>query len=94
MEFMDPSLDDTNLLCKLLRCIQIALLCVQESPAARPSMLEVSSMLNNETAAINFPKRPAFSTKRDEDDMDREQPTLQQEIWSVDVASITHMVAR
>ncbi|XP_058215442.1 cysteine-rich receptor-like protein kinase 34 [Rhododendron vialii] len=60
MEFMDPLLDDTYSSCKLMRCMQIALLCVQENPADRPSMLELSSILKNETAAMNTPKRPAF----------------------------------
>ncbi|KAF7154788.1 hypothetical protein RHSIM_Rhsim01G0041200 [Rhododendron simsii] len=79
MEFMDPSLDDTYLSCKLMRCMQIALLCVQENPADRPSMLELSSMLKNETAAMNTPKRPAFSTRRDEDEV-QESTISQQEI--------------
>ncbi|KAK9274513.1 hypothetical protein L1049_021762 [Liquidambar formosana] len=68
MEFMDPSLDDAFSSCKLMTCMQVALLCVQEKPTDRPSMLEVSSMLKNETAAIAMPKRPAFSRKRDEDE--------------------------
>ncbi|XP_057514835.1 cysteine-rich receptor-like protein kinase 21 [Actinidia eriantha] len=93
MEFMDPSLEDTNSSCKLLRCMLIALLCVQENPADRPSMLEVSSMLNYETAAMNFPKRPAFSKKRDEDN-EAKVSTSQLEIWSVDNESITQVVAR
>ena len=93
MEFMDPSLEDTNSLCKLLRCMLIALLCVQENPSDRPSMLEVSSMLKNETAAMNFPKRPAFSTKRDEYNEARVS-TSQLEIGSVDNESITQVVAR
>ncbi|XP_058179994.1 G-type lectin S-receptor-like serine/threonine-protein kinase RKS1 isoform X2 [Rhododendron vialii] len=67
--FMDPSLNDTYSSCKLMRCMQIALLCVQENPADRLSMLELSSMLKNETAAMSTPKRPAFSTRRDEDEV-------------------------
>ncbi|KAI8570425.1 hypothetical protein RHMOL_Rhmol01G0033000 [Rhododendron molle] len=94
MEFMDPSLDDTNSSCKLVRCMQIALLCVQENPADRPSMLELSVMLKNETAAMNIPKRPAFSTRRDEDEDEVQESTSQQEIWSVGDVSITQMVAR
>ncbi|XP_058191958.1 uncharacterized protein LOC131308970 [Rhododendron vialii] len=90
MEFMNPSLDDTNSSCKLVRCMQIALLCVQENPANRPSMLELSSMLKNETAAVNTPKRPAFSTRRDED----EDEVQVQEIWSVGDVSFTQTVAR
>ncbi|KAF7152037.1 hypothetical protein RHSIM_Rhsim01G0039800 [Rhododendron simsii] len=46
MEFMNPSLDDTNSSCKLVRWRQIVLLCVQENPADIPSMLELSVMLN------------------------------------------------
>ncbi|KAI8570432.1 hypothetical protein RHMOL_Rhmol01G0033700 [Rhododendron molle] len=92
MEFMDPSLDDTNSSCKLVRCMQIALLCVQENPADRPSMLELSSMLKNETAAMNTPKRPAFSIRRDEDEV--QESTSQQEIWSVGDVSFTQTVAR
>jgi len=92
MEFTDPSLDDTNSSCKLIRCIQIALLCVQENPADRPSMPKVSSMLINETIAMNAPKRPAFSVRRDEGQV--QQSPLQQETWSVDSATITQIVAR
>ncbi|KAF7152679.1 hypothetical protein RHSIM_Rhsim01G0040300 [Rhododendron simsii] len=94
MEFMDPSLDDTNSSCKLVRCMQIALLCVQENPADRPSMLELSLMLKDETAAMNTPKRPAFSTRRDEDEVQVQESTSQQEIWSVGDVSFTQIVAR
>jgi hypothetical protein len=45
MEFMDSTLDDTLLSCKLITCMQIALLCVQGNANDMPSMFEVSSML-------------------------------------------------
>lgn len=64
---MDPSLDDSDSSCKLIKCLQIALLCVQENPNDRPSMLEVSSMLKNETSDIMSPKKPAFSKLADKD---------------------------
>ncbi|XP_044507545.1 cysteine-rich receptor-like protein kinase 21 [Mangifera indica] len=60
-EFKDESLDDTNLSCKLIRCLQIALLCVQEDPDDRPSMLEVFVMLKSENKDIAIPKKHAFS---------------------------------
>ncbi|KAM4125596.1 hypothetical protein ACB094_01G321200 [Castanea mollissima] len=95
MEFMDPTLDDTTSSCKLIRCMQIALLCVQENAIDRPSMLEVSSMLKNETIGVKNPKKPAFSTKRDEgDEKDSRLRALQLEICSVDDFSITQVVAR
>ncbi|KAI4335589.1 hypothetical protein L6164_014224 [Bauhinia variegata] len=67
MEFIDPSLDDTASPCKIMRCMQVALLCVQEKPEDRPSMLQVFSMLKIEGAVISTPKKPAFSVRRDED---------------------------
>ncbi|XP_059635437.1 cysteine-rich receptor-like protein kinase 19 [Cornus florida] len=91
MEFMDPSLDDTYSTCKLLRCMQVALLCVQEKRADRPSMLEVSSMLKNETDTVPTPERPAFSINKDEDES---KVRLQEEICSVDVATITQLKPR
>lgn len=63
---MDPSLDDSSSSCKVFRCLQVALLCVQTNPEDRPSMLEIYSMLRNDTKAISTPKRPAFSVKEDE----------------------------
>ena len=95
MEFMDPTLYDTTSSCKLIRCMQIALLCVQENAIDRPSMLQVSSMLKNETIVVTNPKKPAFSTKRDEgDEKDSRLLALQLEIYSVDDLTITEVVAR
>ncbi|KAJ6857392.1 hypothetical protein NC651_038942 [Populus alba x Populus x berolinensis] len=93
MEIMDPSLDDTLSSCKLIKCLQIALLCVQENPIDRPSMVEVSSMLKNETAIVTIPKRPAFSVRTDEDDGNR-RDQLHLEICSVDDATISQVVGR
>lgn len=90
MEFMDPSLDDTFSSCKLTRCMQVALLCVQENPANRPSMLEVDSMIKNETADIATPRRPAFAAKRDEDD----KSVSCHEIGSVNVTTISQLIPR
>jgi hypothetical protein len=92
MEFMDSTLDDTLSSCKLIRCMQIALLCVQEKASDRPSMLAVSSMLKNETAALTTPKKPAFSRKTDEEEENKS--TLQTEICSDNDATISELVAR
>ncbi|XP_045827548.1 putative cysteine-rich receptor-like protein kinase 20 [Trifolium pratense] len=66
-EFFDPSFDDTTSPCKITRCMQVALLCVQENSADRPSMLEVDSLLKNEGADVGIPNVPAFSMKKQED---------------------------
>lgn len=91
MEFVDPSLDDASSTCKLMRCMQIALLCVQERANDRPSMLEVTSMLRNENNSLAFPQMPAFSNVKvkDEKEVNECQPL---EIISVDDTTITEMV--
>ena len=65
--------------------MQVALLCVQENPVDRPSMLEVSSILKNETGAINNPKKPAFLIQSDENE---------ENMCSVDDATISQVVPR
>ncbi|KAF7849774.1 hypothetical protein BT93_L0293 [Corymbia citriodora subsp. variegata] len=92
MEFIDPSLDDSSSSCKLMRCMQMALLCVQEKPGDRPSMLEVSSMLKNESSAVNFPKKPVFSINKDEDE--DYKCSLKEAIHSVNDASISELFPR
>ncbi|KAL5560728.1 hypothetical protein UlMin_036939 [Ulmus minor] len=89
MEFMDPILNDTLSSCKLMKCMQIALLCVQKNANDRPSMLEVFSMLKNENTAMGIPQKPAFSCKNEEHNQEQ-----QLNIGSVDKATITVMVAR
>ncbi|KAK3435679.1 hypothetical protein EUGRSUZ_C00387 [Eucalyptus grandis] len=85
MEFIDPSLVDSSSSCKLMRCMQVALLCVQAKPGDRPCMLEVSSMLKNESSAVNSPKKPAFSTNKDEDEDEDGERLIREAIHSVNV---------
>ncbi|KAJ4846782.1 hypothetical protein Tsubulata_014095 [Turnera subulata] len=91
VEFIDPTLDDSSSTWKLKRCMQVALLCVQENPLDRPSMLEVSLMLKNETAEIANPKRPAFSVKAGEEG---EECGLRETTMSVDDATISQVLPR
>ncbi|XP_055822866.1 G-type lectin S-receptor-like serine/threonine-protein kinase At1g11330 [Solanum dulcamara] len=90
MEFMDESLDDNISYCKLLNCMQIALLCVQKDPLDRPTMLEVSNMFKNiANLFMEFPKRSAFSVKEDE-----EKYGLVQQREEVNTVTITQLIAR
>ncbi|TXG47165.1 hypothetical protein EZV62_026459 [Acer yangbiense] len=93
LEFFDSSLDDSSSTWKLMRCMQVALLCVQENPADRPTMLEVYTLLKNETATITTPRKPAFSFSRDEDE-ESNKCTLKVKICSINDASITQLVPR
>jgi len=42
----------------------VALLCVQDNAADRPTMSDIVSMLSSETAVLPTPKQPAFSLVR------------------------------
>ncbi|CAJ1944774.1 unnamed protein product [Sphenostylis stenocarpa] len=89
MEFMDDLLDDTYSECKLMRCMQVGLLCVQEHASDRPSMVEVCSMLRNENKSQSIPKRPAFSQVEDKEDENECQPLKK---FSVDDGTITEVI--
>ncbi|KAK9944985.1 hypothetical protein M0R45_010518 [Rubus argutus] len=62
-EIIDTSLGESYPIGEVLRCIQIALLCVQELANDRPTMSTVVSMLGND-AALPSPRKPAFLLKR------------------------------
>ncbi|KAM5586766.1 G-type lectin S-receptor-like serine/threonine-protein kinase [Rosa sericea] len=65
LQLMDSTLADS---CtnkdQLLRCVQVGLLCVEDSAANRPTMSDVLSGLTNESSPLPAPTKPAFSTDR------------------------------
>ncbi|XP_062007260.1 G-type lectin S-receptor-like serine/threonine-protein kinase RKS1 [Rosa rugosa] len=63
LEIIDSSLGQSYPISEVLRCIQIALLCVQEYTNDRPTMSKVVSVLGND-AALPSPKKPGFLLKR------------------------------
>ncbi|PON88530.1 Protein kinase-like domain containing protein [Trema orientale] len=63
VEFFDPSLDDSSSPYKLIKFLQVALLCVHENAEDRSTMLEIYSMLRDENKNIANPKTPAFTDK-------------------------------
>ncbi|MED6185922.1 hypothetical protein PIB30_061807 [Stylosanthes scabra] len=96
MEFADPILDDAGSPCKVLRFMNIALLCVQEDANNRPSMLEISSMLRNEDT-LSVPHKPAFSTGREVIEPEAEPNEFirrQEREFSLNEVTISEVVAR
>ncbi|KAJ0541063.1 putative protein kinase RLK-Pelle-DLSV family [Helianthus annuus] len=91
VEFIDPTLDDDFSTYKLIRCMQVALLCVEEKWALRPSMLEVAAMLRNEYQNLPMPRRPAFSTNKYDDE---KKDKTNENVYSVDIATITQLSPR
>ncbi|XP_024157381.2 G-type lectin S-receptor-like serine/threonine-protein kinase CES101 [Rosa chinensis] len=65
LQLMDPTLADSSTNeDQLLRCVQVGLLCVEDSAAKRPTMSDVLSALTNESSRLPAPTKPAFSTDR------------------------------
>ncbi|KAL2475491.1 S-locus lectin protein kinase family protein [Abeliophyllum distichum] len=59
LDIVDSSLDISYEVNKVLRCIHVGLLCVQEFAPDRPTMSEVAFMLCNETR-LPYPKQAAY----------------------------------
>jgi interleukin-1 receptor-associated kinase 1 len=55
-ELVDPSLRDEPRISEILRCIQIAVLCVQSDPEDRPTMSDVLMMLKCDSMAVPVPR--------------------------------------
>ncbi|XP_044460669.1 putative receptor-like protein kinase At4g00960 isoform X1 [Mangifera indica] len=58
---IDPSMRD-NPTTEMMKCIHIALLCVQENVSDRPTIGSVVHMLNSDSVNLPAPKRPGFYT--------------------------------
>ncbi|XP_038877217.1 G-type lectin S-receptor-like serine/threonine-protein kinase At1g11330 isoform X2 [Benincasa hispida] len=64
ISFIDPTLNELCCESKIVRCIQVGLLCVEESINDRPNVGTIISMLNNETEDMPIPKQPSFIGKQ------------------------------
>ncbi|KAK5792038.1 hypothetical protein PVK06_033151 [Gossypium arboreum] len=65
MELIDQLIVPSCVASEVLKCIHIGLLCVQEDPADRPTMLSVVFMLaSDDTITLPHPSEPAFSVGR------------------------------
>ncbi|KAK4711236.1 hypothetical protein R3W88_005749 [Solanum pinnatisectum] len=64
LDIMDQSLVDTFNEIEVVKCINIALLCVQEDPGDRPIMSNVIIMLGSESMPLPRPNQPAYVTRK------------------------------
>ncbi|XP_051128444.1 cysteine-rich receptor-like protein kinase 44 [Andrographis paniculata] len=61
VNIIDPALrGETGSVRDMVRCFHIALLCLQENPADRPTMNAVAVMLSSATMTLQVPSKPAF----------------------------------
>lgn len=60
LELMDKELESSISVDEVVRCIHVALLCVQQRMEDRPTMSSVVFMLSNESAVPQSPREPGF----------------------------------
>ncbi|XP_047164832.1 G-type lectin S-receptor-like serine/threonine-protein kinase At1g11300 [Vigna umbellata] len=89
---IDPEVYDPSHHKDILRCIHIALLCVQELAIDRPSMAAVISMLNSEVAFLPPPSQPAFILRQNL--LNSESSKGSHRFSSTNTASITTISGR
>ncbi|KAK4770749.1 hypothetical protein SAY87_031281 [Trapa incisa] len=70
MELVDPAIVASTPRSEVERCIHVGMLCVQDSPAERPSMSSVILLLESEAAALPCPSQPTFTSRREIDPHD------------------------
>ncbi|KAK3127243.1 hypothetical protein QOZ80_7AG0570310 [Eleusine coracana subsp. coracana] len=63
-EFTDQSFGDEYKPRELMKCLTVALLCVQEKATDRPTMPDVVVMLSNDGVTLAEPRRPAYTYMR------------------------------
>ncbi|PIN18878.1 Serine/threonine protein kinase [Handroanthus impetiginosus] len=63
LAFVDETIVDSNIEEEIMRCIHVALLCVQEFPKDRPAIQTVLSMLNRGIVDLPDPEQPIFAEK-------------------------------
>ncbi|KAK9989776.1 hypothetical protein SO802_030015 [Lithocarpus litseifolius] len=66
LDLMDKTLQDACIANQFVKCVNIGLLCVQENPGDRPTMMNVIKMFDIDTVNLPTPKRPAFILRRDQ----------------------------
>ncbi|XP_065878908.1 G-type lectin S-receptor-like serine/threonine-protein kinase B120 isoform X2 [Euphorbia lathyris] len=63
-ELIDASIRESSSRNEVMRCIQVAMLCVQDSAVSRPTMSKVILMLESNNTTLPLPKQPTYSSMR------------------------------
>ena len=89
---IDPVISEPCYEMKILRCIHVGLLCVQEFAKDRPTASTVISMLKSEIVDLPRPKKPAFAERQI--GLDIEFSEVSQRKCSVNNVTITMIEGR
>ncbi|RZC46244.1 hypothetical protein C5167_039191 [Papaver somniferum] len=84
MELLDSCMKENCSRSELMRCVHIALLCVQDSIADRPTMTSIILMLHSNSVTLPLPTRPAYFVS---------DPAME-DAWTVNEVSVTQVDPR
>uniref|UniRef100_A0A0D9VG05 Protein kinase domain-containing protein n=1 Tax=Leersia perrieri TaxID=77586 RepID=A0A0D9VG05_9ORYZ len=90
LDLIDESLVPKHHSAEMVRCINIALLCVQENAADRPTMSDVVAMLSSRTMVLAEPKHPAYFNAR----VTNQEPPAVTESCSINDMTVSAISAR
>ncbi|XWS09913.1 hypothetical protein CRYUN_Cryun39dG0030600 [Craigia yunnanensis] len=91
LELVDTCLKDSILESQVLRCLQVALLCVQNFPEDRPTMSSVNFMIAREEEILPHPREPGFFTEKSSN---ADMASRNAELPTVNVVTITMLGGR
>ncbi|KAF7127048.1 hypothetical protein RHSIM_Rhsim11G0081400 [Rhododendron simsii] len=91
-ELIVPMMEGSFSMSKLLRCIQIGLLCVQKRPEDRPTISSVVLMLVSDIVALPQPKQPGFYIERSSEET--HECSQAQISPSINEVTMSHLEAR
>ncbi|KAL9243555.1 hypothetical protein vseg_017429 [Gypsophila vaccaria] len=77
---------------EILRCIQVALLCVQDVPEDRPNISMIISMIDGEGSSLPHPTQPGFTLRRH---VSPNQASQDEIVYgSINLVSLSHISGR
>ncbi|KAH0940119.1 hypothetical protein HID58_007580 [Brassica napus] len=88
VSIVDEALGDSYSSKEAMRCIHIALLCVQDHPKDRPTISQIGYMFNNDHH-LQYPKQPTFTNA-----LNNDQRLMSHCAFSINEATQTTMEAR
>ncbi|GLT76475.1 hypothetical protein SLA2020_481300 [Shorea laevis] len=94
LELIDPVVGSSYPDQEVMRCIEVGLLCVQESAEDRPTMHTVVLMLSSETATMPQPKTPGFCLGRSAVETDSSSSKQEDQTFTVNQVTVTMLDAR
>ncbi|CAM0912424.1 unnamed protein product [Alopecurus aequalis] len=90
IDLVDATLDPKSHSEKMMRYINIALLCVQENAADRPTMSDVIAMINMDTMIMDEPMQPAYFNVR----VGNEESSTATESYSINNMTVSVAIGR